>query len=81
MTLEEEEECFIVDKATAETHKFAQPVESGYLQTALERLLMSERVRLIDVARIAATDWVLTRIFVVTPKGLAWREKMRKGKA
>ncbi len=76
ITFEEAEED-ILRLATPDTHKFA--IQLGYtpeqdIQDALERLMLRDWIRLIDVSPTwtATSDGRLMRVFRVMPDALEW---------
>lgn len=74
ITFEEAEET-ILRLGTEDTHKFA--IQLGYTldrdeQDALERLMLRDWIRLIDISTVAAMPGKLMRIFRIMPEAVAW---------
>ena len=78
----EEAEMSLLSLMTADTHKFAligcnSKISLGYVlddqrQHALERLMLKDWVRLIDVEPISIYPDHMLRIFRVMPEAVAW---------
>lgn len=75
MNEEERAEFCILGLMTKDTHKFAIDVFwSGdpAQHQALERMLLRDWIRLIDVSTVAHMPGHLLRIFLVRPEAVAW---------
>ena len=75
----EMEELELLRLMTKDTHKFALPINYPLTpgqQAALERLMLRDWIRLIDISRIANSDYpsTLCRVFRVMPEAVAWYE-------
>ena len=77
MTENELEELELLRLMTKDTHKFALEVNyhlTPKQQAALERLMLRDWIRLIDVNSIAQYPRTLFRVFRVMPEAVAWYE-------
>jgi hypothetical protein len=75
-----EDEYEVLRYMTSDTHKFVIPVGftlPQHLQNALERLMLRDWIRLIDVSPTptAIGDNRLMRVFRVMPEAVEWYER------
>jgi hypothetical protein len=80
VTTFEEDEFRILALMTAETRKFVAPLGMAFAQEqqdALERLMLRDWIRLIDISYAPTAGPGMFRVFRVMPEAIAWYESRK----